>query len=48
MEAREISKDAVSKKCEELAQLTIKDFLLHVYNETSWSADLETRLGLPR
>jgi hypothetical protein len=48
MEARAISKDAASKKCEELAQLNMEDFLLQVYNESAWSTDLGTQIGLPR
>ena len=48
MEAREISKDAVSEKCEKLAHQSMEDFLLCVYNETAWSPELGARIGLPR
>ena len=48
MEARETDNHAISQKCEELARLSVEDFLLKVYTETEWSPELGVRIGLPR
>jgi hypothetical protein len=47
MEVRETAKETVSEKCEELAKLNIETFLRGVYDESTWSPELGTRIGLP-
>lgn len=48
MEAESSGKEALSAKCEQLAQMTIGNFLLdQVYNESAWNPELGSRIGFP-